>query len=92
MKFFIKKITWSYTTNIKGDHIDIKKLYIIGIKNPFYKFFKKKKYLRICPTSSGKYIVKFTKDVHHTTKYNSREEALSKIEDIFKHPNNYEIE
>lgn len=92
MKFIIRKIIWKYNTNIEGKKINLVNLYVIELKRPFYKFFKKRKYLRISPTSSGQYIVKFTNDINHTTKFKVKETAEERIKDIFKNPNKYEIE
>lgn len=92
MKFIVKKITWRYTLNIKGEKVNLLNLYIIELKRPFYKFFKKRKYLRISPTTSGRCLVNFTNNISHTTKFKTKQDAVEKIQDMFKYPNKYELE
>jgi len=91
MKFIIKKTTWSYNSNINGDKINEKHLYVIQVKNSIFSFFKKKKYLRITNTFNDRYLVTFTYDYNHANKYRTEEEAIKTVQDIIDNPNNYEI-
>lgn len=91
MKFTIKKTTWSYDSNINGDKINEKHLYVIQVKNGFFGFLKKKKYLRINSTYNNKYLVTITYDYNHANKYRTEEEAVERVQDILNNPDNYEL-
>jgi len=91
MKFTIKKTVWSYDSNINGDKINKKHLYVIQIKEGFFSFFKKKKYLRIVNTLKGTYLVTITHDYNYANKYKTKEEAIKRVQDIINNPDNYEI-
>lgn len=91
MRLFVKKITWNYNTNIKGEKINKRYLFAIRYKKSILDIFKKPRYLIILDSSDNKKIVKFTTNINRATKYDTQEIAIKAIEKILSNPNEYII-